>query len=156
MAAHVNVTRRRTMNAEKDSAWAKVDYKTESDVKGIVSYAEYSMLNSILSRTADKIYIPKACHFDEGSNVGRVHGYHHNQGVYALSRRITRSIAPSGVTATDNYPAGAIHHVDPPSKGELDLRECHMLSKHLMSSFGVTNLLPRSCTEMLEQASAGK
>ena len=37
-------------------------------------------------------------------------GYHHNQGVYALSRRITRSIAPSGVTATDNYVSSACLH----------------------------------------------
>ena len=55
-----------------------------------------------------------------------------------------------GVTA--EYPEGSTHHVDAPQKGEMSLKECHVLANHLQSTFGVTNLLPRACSDMLEEA----
>ena len=53
-------------------------------------------------------------------------------------------------------PADSIHHNDPPQSGELSLKECHTLASHLQATFGVTNLLPRACSTMLEQAQAYK
>ena len=67
---------------------------------GQVTYGECSLLTSILSRPGERNVIPKACHFDEEGRAGRVHGFHHNQGLYALSRRATKSIAPKGKTLT--------------------------------------------------------
>jgi hypothetical protein len=149
MSSHINVTRRQTANTEKSTAWTGLA-SIEDNVKGNINYAECSMLNSILSRPGEQSFIPKACHFDEANNQGRVHGFHHNQGLYAISRRITKSIAPSGVAV--EYPAGSTHHSDPAQKGQLTLKECHVLANHLQATFGVTNLLPRSCGGMLDEA----
>mmetsp|Transcript_28294 Transcript_28294/g.58019 ORF Transcript_28294/g.58019 Transcript_28294/m.58019 type:complete len:154 (-) Transcript_28294:246-707(-) len=153
MSSHINVTRRATANTEKATAWTGLQY-IEGNIKGHVNYAECSMLNSILSRPGEQAFIPKACHFDEANNAGRVHGFHHNQGLYSISRRLTKSIAPANVTAT--YPEGSVHHVDAPQKGEMSLKECHTLASHLQATFGVTNLLPRACSDMLDEAQKRK
>ena len=108
------------------------------------------MLNSILSRPGEAAAIPKNCRFDETGNKGRIHGFNYNQGVYAISRRITKHIAPTGTVV--EYPEGSVHHNDPAQKGDMTLGECHILAKHLTYTFGVTNLLPKACTTMLEEA----
>mmetsp|Transcript_13092 Transcript_13092/g.38036 ORF Transcript_13092/g.38036 Transcript_13092/m.38036 type:complete len:116 (+) Transcript_13092:143-490(+) len=108
------------------------------------------MLTSILSRPSESSVIPTACRYDESRNIGRVHKEHHHHSVYSLSRRLTKSLAPAGVVA--EFPAGAIHHNDKPQKGEISLGECRRLAEHLQLTFGVLNLLPRTCNDMLQQA----
>jgi len=153
MSSHINVVRRATLNTEKSSKWSGLE-NVEAHMKGKVSYGECSLLTNILSRPGEQKYIPTACQYEEQKNVGRIHGFHHQQGVYALSRRLTKSIAPAGVVAT--YPDTHVHHKDPPQSGEISLKECHILASHLQSTFGVTNLLPASCAQMLDDAQALK
>mmetsp|Transcript_65037 Transcript_65037/g.89392 ORF Transcript_65037/g.89392 Transcript_65037/m.89392 type:complete len:155 (-) Transcript_65037:470-934(-) len=149
MSAHINVVRRATLNTEKSSKWSGLE-SVEAHIKGKVSYGECSLLTNILSRPGEIKFIPNACQFEEHGNIGRIHGMHHNQGVYAFSRRVTKSIAPPGVTA--EYPDSHVHHKDAPQSGEITLKECHILASHLQNTFGVTNLLPASCTTMLDNA----
>jgi len=151
MSSHINISRRPTQNAEKRSVWASINPEAEGNYRGNVAYGECTMLTNILSRPGEQKFIPRACHFDEANNQGRVHVSVQNT-LYTISRRLTKSMAPNQVVA--DLPQHTIHFNDHPQSGNISLKECHVLASHLHETFGVTNLLPASCNEMLEKARA--
>ena len=135
--------------AEKTSVWASINPASEQNYRGAVTYGECSMLTSILSRPGETRVIPEACRFDEANNMGRVHTSVQNT-LYKVSRRLTKTMVPGPVVA--ELPQNSVHFNDHPQQGEINLKECHTLANHLHDTFGVTNLLPASCSAMLEKA----
>ena len=89
---------------------------------------ECTMLTNILSRPGEQKFIPRACHFDEANNQGRVHVSVQNT-LYTISRRLTKSMAPNQVVA--DLPQHTIHFNDHPQSGNISLKECHVLANHL-------------------------
>jgi len=140
------VNRRPTYNPNR-SPWAS--YVNASDqAAGKVSYGECTLLTSVLSRPYELGVIPKACRYDEANNVGRIHSFHNDHTLYNIARRMTKTIAPAGVTC--DIPNTT--YKDPAQEGLLSMKECAQLAVHLHSTFGVTHLLPKSCDELLAKA----
>jgi hypothetical protein len=86
---------------------------------------------------------------DEANRAGRLHTQHNQQGLYSITRHITRSLAPNSQV---KFSDADVHANDPPQSGAVTFSECASLADHLHKAFGVTSLLPRDCAGMLNLA----